>query len=76
MKVLRKAQINDLLRDAGLDSKLYGNLEESELLEKRSGPIFAQLKGINPDHLSSLLVLGRSLKIPLLKGRWLTTLQK
>ena len=74
--MMRKAQINDLLLDAGVDPKLYSNAEESELLDKLSGPVFAQLKGINKDHLTSLLVLGRSLKIPLLKGRWLSTLQK
>jgi len=76
LQSIRKAQINDLLLGAGIDPKLYSNSEESELLDKLSGPVFAQLKGINQDHLTSLLVLGRKLKIPLLKGRWLSTLQK
>jgi GTPase SAR1 family protein len=76
LQSMRKAQINELLSGAGIDPKLYSNIEESELLDKLSGPIFAQLKGINQDHLTSLLVLGRKLKIPMLKGRWLSTLQK
>ncbi|TFW25737.1 hypothetical protein E4L40_05265 [Pseudomonas putida] len=76
LHMMRKAQIDDLLLDAGVDPKLYANAEESELLDKLSGPVFTQLKGINQDHLTSLLVLGRKLKIPLLKGRWLSTLQK
>lgn len=73
---LRKAQIDELLVSSGVDPQLFAGGNESELLDKLSGPIFAQLKGINKDHLTSLLVLGRKLKIPLLKGRWLTTLQK
>ena len=73
---LRKVQINELLLDAGVDPQLFSGSNESELLDKLSGPVFAQLKGINKEHLTSLLVWGRKMKIPLLKGRWLTTLQK
>lgn len=73
---LRRAQIDELLVNAGVNPQLFSGGDENELLDKLSGPIFAQLKGINKDHLTSLLVLGRKLKIPQLKGRWLSTLQK
>ncbi|KDP87784.1 hypothetical protein CF70_034290 [Cupriavidus sp. SK-3] len=75
LETFQRERINTALREAGLDPEKYANLNESELLDKLVGPILSQLKGVNKDYLTKLLVWGRSLKIPGLKGRWLKTLE-
>ncbi|AOY98257.1 hypothetical protein BKK81_02325 [Cupriavidus sp. USMAHM13] len=70
-----KARIDAALGDNVLDATQFQSLDEKSW-GRLVGPALEQLKNVDSGHIKQLLMWGRQLKIPGLKGRWEKTFDK